>query len=281
MIIDCHTHIFPKKIRENRQNYFENEEAFKILYDSPKSKLVGAKELVNLMDEQNIDKAVIFGFPWKNSKFFTENNNYIIESVQKYSNRLIGFACFDIFNQDSYLETLRCLNSGLKGVGELAFYDLASGINNICLEKLEPIMKACEERNLPVLIHTNEPIGHIYPGKTQNTLAQIYNLIKKFKNNKIILAHWGGGIFFYSVLKKEVKEFLKNIYFDTAASPFLYDFKIYSLAISLGFENNILFGSDFPLIKPNRYLKELEQSSISKEQINKILGLNFLKILEI
>ena len=74
---------------------------------------------------------------------------------------------------------------------------------------------------------TNEPVGHAYPGKTPNTLAQIYRMVKRFPANTIVLAHWGGGLFFFNLLRKEVKEQLRNVYFDTAASPFLYDPAVY------------------------------------------------------
>ena len=60
-------------------------------------------------------------------------------------------------------------------------------------------MSVARENDCPVLIHTNEPVGHIYPGKTPNTLKQIYDMIAAFPDNRIILAHWGGGLFFYSL----------------------------------------------------------------------------------
>jgi predicted TIM-barrel fold metal-dependent hydrolase len=41
----------------------------------------------------------------------------------------------------------------------------------------------------------------------------------------------------------------------------------------------ILFGSDFPLISPQRYFRELEGSGLSREDQEKILGLNFSKLL--
>ncbi len=59
MIIDFHTHIFSKKIRENREKYFIPEPAFKLLYTSPKSKLLGVSEIISSMDEQGVDKSVI------------------------------------------------------------------------------------------------------------------------------------------------------------------------------------------------------------------------------
>lgn len=277
MIIDFHTHIFPARVSEKRESFFSKEPAFKILYDSPKSKLVDAETLIEVMDESRVDKSVIFGFPWKNDEFFRMHNDYIIESVLKYPDRFIGFTCFDSFNAKAANETARCTEAGLKGAGELAFYQ--SGIDEESLQRLTPVMAICREKDLPVLIHTNEPIGHNYPGKTPNTLIQIYNLITQFPENKIVLAHWGGGIFFFNLLKKEVKENMKNVYFDTAASPFLYDQQIYKLARDITGADKILFGSDFPLLKPERYFKEIKDAGLGKEDVEKILGTNALSLL--
>jgi predicted TIM-barrel fold metal-dependent hydrolase len=167
----------------------------------------------------------------------------------------------------------------MSGIGELAFYP--SGIDESCLKKIEPVMEICFQHDLPVLIHTNEPVGHYYPGKTQNTLLQIYMMVKKFPKNKIVLAHWGGGIFFYNLLKKEVKDTLKNVYFDTAASPFLYDPEIYRYGIALAGCEKILFGTDFPLIKPQRYFDEMEKAGLIESQRKKICGINAATLLNI
>ena len=139
-------------------------------------------------------------------------------------------------------------------------------------------MEVCRDQNRPVLIHTNEPIGHSYPGKTPNTLAQIYQLIQTFPQNKIVLAHWGGGLFFFSLLKKEIKPSLKHVYFDTAASPYLYDADVYRLAIQLVGAEKILFGSDFPLLPPARYFDEMKAAGLSDNEMQKICGLNAAKL---
>ena len=279
MIIDFHTHIFPKAIRENRQAYFLTEPAFKLLYSAPGSKLVGAQEIVDAMDRQGVDISVIFGFPWQHWQTSKEHNDYILEAVQRFPRRLIGFCCLDPFSRDAAAEARRCLEAGLCGIGELAFYQ--SGIEDDALEQLTPLMEICRDKDLPVLIHTNEPVGHLYPGKTPNTLRQIYNLIKRFPANTIVLAHWGGGIFFFNLLKKEVKASFAKVYFDTAASPFLYDGKIYRLAKEIIGTDKILFGSDFPLLTPERYFKELETSGLSKTEIEAICGLNAAKLLKL
>lgn len=279
MIIDFHTHIFPKAIRENREKYFPTEPAFKLLYSSSGSKLVGAREIVVSMDEQGVDKSVVFGFPWKSKEIFQFHNDYIMEAVERYPERLIGLCCFDPLHKETVAEAVRCLEGGLSGIGEIAFYQ--SGIDDTALDRLTPLMEICHDRDLPFLIHTNEPVGHIYPGKTPNTLKQIYNLVNRFSKNKIVLAHWGGGIFFFNLLKKDVKESLKNVYFDTAASPFLYAPQIYKYAKEIAGLDKILFGSDFPLLKPIRYFKELEKTGLSKDQIESICGRNAARLLKL
>ena len=147
VIIDFHTHIFPAKVSENREKFFTSEPAFKLLYTSLKSKLVGAERLIEVMDESGIDKSVIFGFPWQNEEIFIMHNDYIMESVQKYSDRLIGFACFDPFSMAAGKETERCLEGGLSGVGELAFYK--SGIDEESLKRLSPIMEHLQGKRHP------------------------------------------------------------------------------------------------------------------------------------
>jgi len=279
MIIDFHTHIFPKEIRNNREKYFSSEPAFSMLYSRPKSPLAGASDLIKTMDNQGIDLSVTFGFPWQNPYLFKKHNDYIMEAVLKYPDRIKGFCCFDLFSKDIVSETTRCFNGGLSGIGELAFYK--SGLDDEAIKKLQPVMEICEKKNSPVLIHTNEPIGHEYPGKTSNTLGQIYRLVKKYKKNKIILAHWGGGLFFYNLLKKEVKQSLKNVFFDTAASPFLYEPEIYKAGIQIAGQNKILFGSDFPLLKPERYFKEIDQAGLTKNEIDSICGTNATPILNL
>ncbi|MBU2631305.1 MAG: amidohydrolase family protein, partial [Proteobacteria bacterium] len=93
-------------------------------------------------------------------------------------------------------------------------------------------------------------------------------------DNKIILAHWGGGIFFYNIMKKETKDVFKNIWYDTAASLFLYDPQIYDLAATAGIMEKVLFGTDFPLLKPDRYYKDMDNSNITPLQKQQVLGEN-------
>jgi len=279
VIVDFHTHLFPREIRENREKYFSDEPAFELLYASPRSRMVGASEMIACMDDQCVDISVVFGFPWKNMDTAKMHNDYIAASVAKFSKRFKGLCCLDPCLSDAVFEVERCLDNGLSGVGELAFYQ--SGIACVIVDSMAPVMALCREKNACVLIHTNEPVGHIYPGKTDNTLLEIYNFIKRYQENTIVLAHWGGGVFFYNLMKKEVKTVLRNVYYDTAASPFLYDPAVYRIAAQTAGIDKILLGTDYPLIKPERYFKEMETAGLSQSEVGKICGENAMSLMNI
>jgi uncharacterized protein len=279
MIIDFHVHTFPAEIRNHRERYFDAEPEFKLLYESPKSKLVAAEDIIAMMDAQEVAMSVVFGFPWRTPETCRRNNDYVLEAVAKYPDRLRGFCCVDSLNPDAADEVRRCLDAGLSGVGELAFY--GCGIDGECQLSLDPIMALCRERDVPVLLHTNEEVGHLYPGKTPNTMIQIYETIARFPENTIVLAHWGGGIFFYHLLKKAVKETLKNVYYDTAASPFLYESGIFRYARDLVGLDKVLLGTDYPLLKPERYLKEMTAAGLSREDMDLVCGKNAAGLLKL
>lgn len=279
MIIDFHVHTFPAEIRDHREFFLKPEPEFKILYENPKSKLVSAEDIIAMMDQQGVDLSVVFGFPWRSIDTCRLNNDYVIEMVKQYPNRLRGFCCVDTLHPDAAEEVERCLDAGLSGVGELAFY--GSGIDDTCQDSLVPVMELCRRWDVPVLLHTNEEVGHFYPGKTPNTMGQIYRTVSRFPDNTIVLAHWGGGIFFYQLLKKAVKEALKNVYYDIAASPFLYESRIYAHVRELAGMDRIIFGTDYPLLKPERYFKEMREGGVTLDEMDQIGWKNAARLLKL
>jgi hypothetical protein len=90
----------------------------------------------------------------------------------------------------------------------------------------------------------------------------------------LILAHWGGGLCFYQLLKKEVPESLSHVYYDTAASPYLYEASIYAVVSRLVGHDKVLFGSDFPLLSPDRYFREVAEADLGAREVEAILGGN-------
>ena len=278
MIIDCHTHIFPEEVRKGREAFCKKDDGFSSIYRDSKSKMVGVEDLIASMDESGIDRSVICGFPWTQPDLCSFHNQYLMASASRYPNRLIVFISLLFSNPDwSGKELDRALNGGAKGVGEIAFYQ--DEMTSRDVHSMKPILTQMEKHGVPLLLHTNETIGHSYPGKGRTPLESFYELILSFPKLPIILAHWGGGLPFYELMP-EVAKVMTNVYYDTAASPFLYSGKIYAIARDMVGAEKIFFGTDYPLISPQRYFKELEESSLSKQDQEKILGLNFSRLIE-
>jgi uncharacterized protein len=272
MIVDFHTHIFPPAFCRDRDRFFSGEPGFDLLYRPAASVLISAEDLLREMDRVGVDRSVVFGFPWEKSDHYRRHNDYILESVQRHPGRLSGLCCFSPLSPGGIEEAERGFREGLSGVGELAVYHEPWG--DRCFRQLGNVAELCARRDRVLLLHVNEPVGHSYPGKTTAGLEDFYRLLKVHPSTRFILAHWGGGLFFYGLMKKEVRDVLRNTWFDTAASPFLFRPEVYRIAGEiLGFEK-ILFGSDYPLISPGRYFSEMEEAGIPPEAVLRIRGQN-------
>jgi uncharacterized protein len=272
MIIDCHCHVFPPQVKNNRRKYIESDPCFALLYSNSKARLATAEELIKSMDRAGIETSVIVNIGWTTHELCVETNDYILESINRYPNRLIGFCSVQPLACDATLyEIERCAEAGVKGVGELRpdiqMFDLTDE------RVVRPMAGIMVKHNLAFLSHTSEPVGHEYPGKGNITPAVISPFIKSYPELKIICAHWGGGLPFYSLVP-EVKKSLANVFFDSAASPLLYKPEIYGHIARIAGVNKILFGSDYPLIEQQRALKEVASSDLPEEDKNLILGGN-------
>jgi hypothetical protein len=131
-----------------------------------------------------------------------------------------------------------------------------------------------------LLLHASEPVGHQYSGKGLATPAMIYPFIKSFQDLKIVCAHWGGGLPFYSLMPEVAGE-LKNVYFDSAATPFLYKAEIFRMVRDLAGGEKILFGSDYPLLSPKRILDQVESAGLTEDEKAGIKGNNAKLLLSI
>jgi predicted TIM-barrel fold metal-dependent hydrolase len=276
MLIDVHTHIFPPEIVDGREKFFPNEDAFELLYTSPKSRLATAESLLEAMDRHEIDRAVVFGFPWQNSELSIRHNDYVMKAAARHASRLIPLACVYPAGEDNIIEAQRCLQHGARGLGELAVYGKCD--KERVLVTMKELVACCRSYNGILLVHANEPIGHWYPGKSRLDLPFYYELARCCDGMPLILAHWGGGLCFYELLRKETPEVLAHVYYDTAASPYLYRAEMYSQMVKILGRHRILFGSDYPLLAPKRYFREMKEAGLTEEEMAAIKGENAAKL---
>ncbi|MEK7280960.1 MAG: amidohydrolase family protein, partial [Chloroflexota bacterium] len=201
-----------------------------------------------------------------------QSNDYILQSVARYPQRLLGFISLPLPLGDTTLrEVERCLPGGIKGLGELRL-DI-DHFTPRSRAAWEPVIAETRRQGLILLLHASEPVGHTYTGKGKVTPGLLYKFMSLFPGIKTVCAHWGGGLPFYSLMP-EVASALKDAYFDSAASSLLYQSVIFHHVSQLVGTDRILFGSDFPLMSQRKALDYVNSIEIAAETKARLLGLN-------
>lgn len=273
MIIDFHCHILPPSFPHRHAELAKLDATYAALFPQAEAKMATAESLVKAMDGAGVALSVAMGFGWDTQEVARETNDYIIDAVERYPQRLVGFCSVNpAWGKDRVqAEIERCAASGVKGIGEL--HPDSQGFDITDYSVMAPMMKLAEDIGLPVLIHTSEPVGHQYPGKGETTPDRVYKLIRNFPDNIIVCAHWGGGLPFYGLMP-EVPAEMAHVYFDTAVSPFLYKPQIFDVVSNIIGADKVLFGTDYPLIQHRRLIRQVEQSSLDPNSKTAILGEN-------
>lgn len=255
----------------------ERDLTFANIFSNPAARLATADEVIDAMDQAKVDVAVVMGVGWTDRALAVEANDYIIDSVKRFPTRLIGFCSVNpAWGDDALKEVERCAGEGVKGIGEL--HPDTQGFDLASRDVMAPLMDVARSLDLVVLTHSSEPVGHVYPGKGKTTPDKLYSFIRHFRQNTIVCAHWGGGLPFYTLMPEVAKD-LDNVYYDTAASPYLYKKEIIPAVVGLNGPDRILFGTDFPLIKHRGLLKQIGEAPISPEARANILGGNARELL--
>ena len=275
MIIDFHTHIFPTDILNNRESYIDDP-GFKLLYSSKKSAIIDRHGLSDYISANELYGAAAMSFPWIEEKRCLYHNEYMASIA---GDNIFPFGMIPIARNRSvrsYAESIK--KDGLFGIGEIAFY--SDGMSDINIKFLHEVLEAASELSLPLCLHLNEPVGHQYPGKYDLALLKVYELLKGAPDAVVILSHWGGGLFFYELMQ-DVGESLKNVFYDTAATPYIYSDRIYEAALKIIEAEKIIFGSDYPLLGVNRYKNSIDEKVESIDDRKKIFAENAKRVLKI
>lgn len=266
-VFDAHVHIFPLEIIRERDKIARKDKAFGLLYGDPKAKMIDVNGLSTYMKKEGIKEAVVLSFPFKDKELLRLANDYLLYASREFP--VIPFIMIDIFDETwSIKEIERCFSKGAVGIGEIAIYE--GELAEKELSRLDGIVKYMEETGGPLLFHVNEPIGHKYRGKTKVDFVALFQFVEKHQNLKLILSHLGGGICFFEFMP-EVKNIFRNVFYDIAAVPFIYDETIYNF-IGAYIPEKVFFGSDYPLLPYSRYKNAI--SKLSVEKIEKILFRN-------
>lgn len=277
MLIDFHTHIFPPDIQKRREIYCARDHWFGQLYGNPRATIATADDLVAEMDESGVDVTVTFSFGWTDAALIAETNSYVIEAMRRYPGRIKGMAVsLPASGDEAIYELERCAQAGMIGLGELMPHGQGYRLSDIAL--LAPLIEVVRRYRLLVLAHCSEPVGHLYPGKGDVSLPDIVAFLNAFPDIRFIASHWGGGLPFYTLMP-EIQTITTNVWYDTAATMYLYRSHIFPAAATLVGAERILFASDYGLLRQRRVIDHIAQSGLDEESLRRILGENARQLL--
>ena len=249
-IIDAHVHLYPPEVAAHPAAWAAacGEAHWATLCTRRRADgravqgFPSVDELLREMDRADVERAVLLGWYWERPETCLWQNRFYADCVHAHPDRLGAFAT--LHPRAGHSATLGEINfagdTGLIGLGELSPHSQGYGID-------DPVFRAAltlaGERKLPVNLHVTDPDGRKYPGRVETPLADFTRLAREFPTVTFILAHWGGLL----PLRDTGALGLTNVFYDTAASPLLYDAGVWRRFIEAVGAERVLFGSDYPL----------------------------------
>jgi predicted TIM-barrel fold metal-dependent hydrolase len=252
VIIDAHVHLYPPEVDLDPAGWAAKagERHWAVLCTRrrrdgrPVQSLPTVDELLRTMDAAGISRAVLLGWYWEKPETCAWQNRFYATCVRAHPDRLSAFAALHpaAGRAATLGEVRRAHADGLIGLGELSPHSQIYAIDD---SVFAAVLTLAGELRMPVNLHVTDPDSRPYVGRIETPLADFVRLAHAFPQTTFILAHWGGML--PLVDSTASPRALPNVYYDTAASPLLYDGGVWSRAMAAFGAERVLFGSDFPL----------------------------------
>lgn len=247
-VIDAHVHLYPPEAgREptawaeaNREPHWAALCSRRRKNGRPVQGFPSVDQLLRDMDAGGISQAILLGWYWENHVTCVRQNDFYAACIRAHPDRLAAFATVHVAAGEKALdEVRRAKEVGFVGLGELSPHSQHIALDDPWWRKL---LDLAGNLKLPVNLHVTDPNSARYPGRVETPLADFVRMAQEYPQTKFILAHWGGGLAFDAKFQS-----LKNVYYDSAASPLMYGPDVWRRATEAPRGERILFGSDYPL----------------------------------
>jgi predicted TIM-barrel fold metal-dependent hydrolase len=278
--IDMHVH--PKTeefIRASGERAEQMAQYFK-----RENKPVSFAELADLYRERHMIAVLMNSNDVTTSGNMPVPNDVVAKAVHEHPDVFIGFGAIDPWQgKPARDEIRRCAEElGLRGLGELNpgrqhFYP-----ND---ERFYPLWEEAAKHNLIVLFHSGmmgagagTPGGMGYKLKYTRPIPYLDDVAADFPELKIIGAHpsWPWQEESLAIARHKT-----NFYIDLSGwAPKYFSPELVRYAGTI-LQDKVLFGSDWPAIKPERWLEEFDQLPFKSDVRQKILLDNARKLLSL
>jgi hypothetical protein len=269
--LDIHTHY---RTGERRQPADKMADAEKLFRSDLRS-----ADPVAFFAERDL-MAVVFDVDSETASGERMVNDEVAELVARSDGRLIGFASVDPWKGRGAIRELeRCKELGFRGV-KLQPITQAFALHD---RRFYPLWDACQSLGLPMIVHTGTTgIGAGAPGgrglklEFGRPVPAIDTVAADFPSLTIIAAHfaWPWHLELMAVARHK-----GNVYVDLSGwAPRYIPAEVLQYCNSV-IPDKFLFGSDFPLLSPDRWLEEFATLDLKDHVRPKVLFENACRIL--
>ncbi len=283
-VIDSHVHLYPAEVDLDPAGWAQRhgERHWATLCTRrrrdgrPVQSLPTLPALLAAMDAAGVEKAVLLGWYWETPECCAWQNRFYAQCVRAHPDRLA--ACATIHPaagpEQVRAELVRAHEEGLRGLGELSPHSQGYSASD---PVLADALALAADYGWPVNLHVTDPDTRPFPGKIETPLEDFVGLAQRFPHTRFILAHWGGLLPLRKPLNRDTESpvplggpetpppDLPNVYYDTAASPLLYDATIWQRFRAVVPDARVLYGSDYPLNLYPRVAVEAEMMRLIEE----------------
>jgi uncharacterized protein len=276
VILDSHVHILPARVRDARAEIGLGEPWFALCHQGDRV-IATADELIAAMEADEVERAVCFAWPFADPVLCAEANDHLASVQRAHRGRIIAFATINPAAADAPAEIERCARLGLRGVGELNCDAQGFSLDDPAIDRA---VAASTAAGMPWTLHCSEPVGHDYPGKGTTTPEKVARFVARHPELRLVCAHLGGGLPFYAHMP-EIAALCRQVWFDTAAGPFLYAPTAYRSVVELCGADRLLFGSDYPLLRVSRYRDAFAAAGLDDVEMRQVMGDSAAALLEL
>ena len=272
MIIDIHTHTYPDAIAEKTVAALKGVAGIEAQGDGT------SKGLSESSEEAGIDISVIQPVATSPHQVATINEVAFKTNLASGRKRLMSFGAIHPDSPD-HKRILRGIASlGLKGIKlhpdyQGVFFDD---------DRYKRIVETATELGLFIMVHAGVDIG--LPDPVHTTPQRVKNVLRDTGTDHLILAHMGGWRMWDEVVDTLAGE---NVHIDTSFSTTVIDVdgmlveeRFVDMVRAFGVEK-VLFGTDWPWAGQKKSLKWINNTSLKREEKEKILGNNAVELLKL
>jgi predicted TIM-barrel fold metal-dependent hydrolase len=251
IIEDCHVHLYPPELNSAPAAWAaaQGEPHWARLCTRrrrdgrPVQGFPSVDDLLRELDAAGVARAVLLGWYWEKPDTCAWQNRFLAACARAHPDRLTAFATVQPAAGEVVCrsELERARDEGCRGLGELSPHSQGVDVDDPGLSR---VLETAAAWGWPVNLHVTDPASRPYPGRVETPLPDFLALARRHPRTKFILAHWGGLL---PLSPRAAGGLPDNLWFDTAASPLLYEAEIWQRAGTAVPHGRLLFGSDHPL----------------------------------